>query len=31
MLKMGDFGLLFLVRFPYNHLGKNESFQSFGR
>ena len=29
MLKMGDFGPLFLVQFPYNYLGENESFKSY--
>ena len=24
---MGSFGPLFLVRFPYNYLGENESFK----
>ena len=24
MLKMGDFGPLLLVQFPYNYLGENE-------
>ena len=29
MLKMGDFIPLFLVRFPYNYLGENESFKPY--
>ena len=27
MLKMGDFGPLFLVRFPHNYLGKMRVFK----